>query len=70
MKLTLAGAAVALALLAVTTTAQDMMRGLNLSSPDMVSAEMTREQVQDVLASATATAPADFSGKKLSNLDL
>src|SRR4051812_29397353 len=70
MKLTIGAAAIGIGLVAVTATAQDMMRGLDLSSPDMVSAEMTREQVQNMLASATATAPADFSGKKLSSLDL
>jgi hypothetical protein len=32
----------ALGLLAVTAAAQDMMRDVDLSSPDMVSAEMTR----------------------------
>src|ERR1700682_2413561 len=63
------GAALCLGL-AVTATAQDMMRGVDLSSPDMVSAEMTRTQVESALAMATAAAPADFTGKKLSNLDL
>ncbi len=35
-------AALGLALVTVTATAQDMMRHVDLSSPDMVSAEMTR----------------------------
>ena len=48
MKLTLGGAALGLGCFALTAMAQDMMRGLDLSSPDMVSAEMTREQVQNV----------------------
>jgi len=69
MKHILAGAALSLGLLTVTATAQDMMRGVDLSSPDMVSAEMTRTQVEAAIATATA-APADFTGKRLSNLDL
>ena len=69
MKHILAGAALGLGLLTVTATAQDMMRGVDLSSPDMVSAEMTRAQVEATIATAT-TAPADFTGKRLSNLDL
>ena len=69
MKHILPGAALSLGLLTVTATAQDMMRGVDLSSPDMVSAEMTRTQVEAAIATATA-APADFTGKRLSNLDL
>src|SRR5665647_1905033 len=70
MKRMFAGAALGFGLLAMTATAQDMMRGVDLSSPDMVSAEMTRGQVEAVLAKATASAPADFTGKRLSGLDL
>src|SRR5712672_3362353 len=69
MKRAFGGAALSLGLLAVTAMAQDMMRGVDLSSPDMVSAEMTRTQVETAIATA-ATAPADFTGKRLSNLDL
>ena len=46
MKRILVGATLGLALLTVTAMAQDMMRGVDLSSPDMVSAEMTRTQVE------------------------
>ena len=70
MKLTIGTAAFGLGLLAVTATAQDMMRHLDLSSPDMVSAEMTRVEVEAALAMATVAAPADFTGKRLSGLDL
>src|SRR5450759_5524111 len=70
MKRMFAGAALGFGLLAMTATAQDMMRGLDLSSPDMVSSEMTRGQVEAILARATAAAPADFTGKRLSSLDL
>src|SRR3954454_17039364 len=62
MKRTFGSAALSLGLLAVTAMAQDMMRGFDLSSADMVSAEMTRGQVEGALAIATANAPADFSG--------
>jgi uncharacterized protein YjbI with pentapeptide repeats len=70
MKRTFRAAALALGLFAVTATAQDMMRHVDLSSPDMVSAEMTRAEVEAAFAAGTAAAPADFTGKKLSNLDL
>ena len=46
--------------------AQDLMRHLDLTSPDMTSAEMTRADVETALSSRQT----DFSGKKLSGLDL
>jgi uncharacterized protein YjbI with pentapeptide repeats len=70
MKRTFGAAALGLCLFAVTATAQDMMRDVDLSSPDMVSAEMTRAEVEAAVSKGTAAAPADFTGKKLSNLDL
>ena len=42
------------------------MRHLDLASPDMVSAEMTRADVEAALASHQT----DFTGKRLSGLDL
>src|SRR5262249_38348387 len=56
--------------LAHTAPAQDMMRHVDLTSPEMTSAEMTRAEVETALAAATAERPADFTGKKLSGLDL
>ena len=70
MKRSLGTAALGLGLIAMTATAQDMMRHIDLSSPDMVSAEMTRGEVEAALAAATIAAPADFTGKRLSGLDL
>ena len=70
MKRSIGTAALGLVLVTMTATAQDMMRHIDLSSPDMVSAEMTRGEVEAALAAATATAPADFTGKRLSGLDL
>ncbi len=70
MKRAFGGAALSLGLLAVTAMAQDMMRGVDLSSPDMVSAEMTRAEVEAALIMASGAAPADFTGKRLSSLDL
>jgi hypothetical protein len=70
MKRTFGAAALGLGLLAVTATAQDMMRHVDLTSPDMVSADMTRADVEAALAAATVAAPADFTGKRLSSLDL
>ena len=46
MKRMIRTAALGLGLLAVTATAQDMMRHIDLSSPDMVSAEMTRGEIE------------------------
>jgi uncharacterized protein YjbI with pentapeptide repeats len=46
--------------------AQEVMRHLDLTSPDMVSAEMTRADVEAALASHQI----DFTGKRLSSLDL
>ena len=63
MKRAIGTAALGLALATMTATAQDMMRHVDLSSPDMVSAEMTRGEVETALAAATAAAPADFTGK-------
>ena len=63
MKRTIGTAALGLGLLIMTATAQDMMRDVDLSSPDMVSAEMTRGEVEAALAVATVAAPADFTGK-------
>src|SRR5437660_11889518 len=58
--------------LAATTAAlaQDMMRYIDLSSPEMTSAEMTRGDVETALNKATGAPPADFTGKRLSGLDL
>src|SRR5262245_65746096 len=50
--------------------AQDMMRHVDLNSPEMTTAEMTRDEVAAKAAAATPSRPADFTGKKLSGLDL
>jgi hypothetical protein len=60
MKRTVGTLALNLGLIAMTAAAQDMMRHVDLSSPDMVSAEMTRGEVEAALAAATVAAPADF----------
>jgi uncharacterized protein YjbI with pentapeptide repeats len=57
-------------LAAARSPAQDMMRYVDLASPDMTTAEMTRGEVEHVLAAATPEHPADFAGKRLSGLDL
>jgi hypothetical protein len=46
--------------------AQDPMRGLDLTSPDMTTAEMTRAQVEAALKMAPGGRGADFAGKRLS----
>ena len=65
MRRTIITVTLGLGLFAMTAAAQDMMRGVDLSSPDMVSAEMTRQDVEAVLAKATAAAPPDFTGKEI-----
>src|SRR6516164_5988166 len=64
MKRPIGTAVLVLAVTVVAAAAQDMMRNLDLSSPDMVSAEMTRADVEAALGAAAPT------GKKLSGLDL
>ena len=67
---TAALAAALLAALPVATLGQDMMRHVNLSSPAMTEAELTRAQVEARLAAATADKPADFTNASLNGLDL
>ena len=49
--------------------AQDMMRHVDLASPEMVSAEMTRDDLA-AMVRAAAGKPLDLTGKRLSGLDL
>ena len=56
--------------MATPAAAQNMMQHVDLTSPAMTAAEMTRAEVEAVIAAATSTQPADFTGKKLSGLDL
>src|SRR2546426_1098786 len=53
MKRAIGIATFGLGLIAMTATAQDMMRHVDLSSPDMVAAEMTRGDIEAGLAAAT-----------------
>jgi uncharacterized protein YjbI with pentapeptide repeats len=55
--------------LACPAQAQDMMRGLDLTSPAMTQAEMSRADVVAALAAARGK-PLDLTGKRLSGLDL
>src|SRR5262249_48916741 len=57
-------------LAAARTSAPDRMRHVDLAAPEMTTAEMTRGEVEHVLAAATPEHPADFAGKRLSGLDL
>jgi hypothetical protein len=41
-------------------SAQDMLRYVDLTSPAMTTAEMTRADVEGTIAKASASAPADF----------
>ncbi len=49
--------------------AQDMLRYLDLNSPAMTQAEMTRAEVEAQIQAARGK-PLDLSGKRLSGLDL
>ncbi|MAP19239.1 MAG: hypothetical protein CL626_09520 [Aurantimonas sp.] len=60
----------AVSLLVVPASGQDMMRGLDLTSPRMTAAAMTRAEVEALLARATNAAPADLSRAELNGLDL
>nr|WP_322596966.1 pentapeptide repeat-containing protein [Bradyrhizobium sp. SEMIA] len=70
MKATVVLTALGVVLAAQAANAQDMMRDVDLTSPAMTSAEMSRAEVETMLAGASAAAPADFTGKRLSGLDL
>lgn len=49
--------------------AQRPLQHVFLTSPDMTQAEMAREEVMAVLATASPDQPADFTSQKLSGLD-
>src|SRR6187200_1575353 len=73
LSVSLAVARAALVALAVggAASAQDMMQYVDLNSPQMTEADMTRDEVLAVLSAASsAGAPADLTGRKLSGLDL
>jgi uncharacterized protein YjbI with pentapeptide repeats len=48
--------------------AQDMLKDVDLSSPEMTEAEMTREELETALDAADE--PIDLTGKRLNGLDL
>ena len=50
--------------------AQDPLDAVDLNSPEMSQAEMSRQDVENILKAASAGAPADFTVKHLSGLDL
>jgi len=50
MRQAFAAAVLSLSLFAAVATAQDMMRHVDLSSPDMIAAEMTRAEVEAAAA--------------------
>lgn len=50
--------------------AQDMMRHVDLSTPDMVQAEMSRDQIAAAAARVSPDKPLDLSGRMLNGLDL
>ena len=56
--------------MAIPAAAQNMMQHVDLTSPEMTAAEMTRPDVEAMVAAANLTQPADFTGRKLSGLDL
>lgn len=58
-------------LTSLTAPADDMMlRGIDLTSPAMTQADVTREEVASRLAAATPGRPADLTSMHLSGLDL
>src|ERR671934_163905 len=54
----------------VPAAAQGMMQHVDLASPEMASAEMTRADVEAVIASATSRQPAVFPGRAMQSIDL
>src|SRR6266571_2785417 len=70
MRRTVALTMLGFALVVTMASAQDMMRDVDLTSPAMVTAEMSRQEVEAVLAKASADAPADFTGASLKGANL
>ena len=66
----LAFASPLLALAWVAAAAQDMMRHVDLNSPEMTTAEMSRSEIEAAIAAATPARAVDLTGRKLSGLDL
>jgi hypothetical protein len=55
---------------AVPAAAQGLMQHIDLISPEMTSAEMSRQDVEAVIAASTSARPVDLTGRRLSGLDL
>lgn len=55
---------------AVPVPAQNTMQGVDLNSPMMTTAEMSRQEVAAAIEAAAAGAPVNVSGRRLSGLDL
>ncbi len=53
---------------AVPARAQELPQGVDLTSPAMTEAELTREEVASRLDAASRESPADFTGVRLSGL--
>jgi uncharacterized protein YjbI with pentapeptide repeats len=63
-------AGVLLSIASGSAATQDMMRHIDLTSPEMTSAETTRAEIDAMIVAATPGRPLDLTGKKLSGLDL
>jgi len=53
-----------------TISAQDLLDQVDLNTPDMTEAQITRDEVVAILEAATENSPADFTKFRLSGLDL
>ncbi len=70
MKFLAKATVVLIALTPVSLAAQSPQSGVDMSLPKMTEAKLTRAEVQERLAMATANAPADFTRLWLNGLDL
>ena len=52
------------------TSAQDLIDLVDMSTPEMTEAQLTRAEVVAILEQATEESPADFTKHRLSGLDL
>ena len=66
----LLGLVTAMAFLSNSVSAQDLIDMVDMSTPAMTEAQMTRDEVVAILEQATETSPADFTKHRLSGLDL
>ena len=68
--LSVSGLVTAMMVFSSLTRAQDLIDMVDMSTPEMTEAQLTRTEVVAILEQATEESPADFTNHRLSGLDL